>query len=325
MSWTAPAATSTSTPVIDYRARCRAGTGPWIEAKDGVSRGTKAVVVGLTNGVSYECQVAAIGAAAEGSWTAATTAVAPMGRPQPPGKPSVEALDGAVQIGVAGNGSPDVSAYRYECSGDGGATWTSTVDAGTVDTTAQITHLTNGVQYVCRAYAANAVGLSEPSALSDAAMPCGSIVDCDPLLRSLVQPILVLLGVLLAGGLLAAFAALYRERPRGYVVAVVDVVHSANLGHGSRLGFDFVRRPGHQDDHGDRPCSRREGRHPHPATSRGPLRGDRSPGPPRRDGRRTGGRGRREWRQTPARSAGIRDERRVDGVCAPLILAAVVR
>ena len=109
--------------------------------------------------------------------------------------------------------------------------------------TAQITHLTNGVQYVCRAYAANAVGLSEPSALSDAAMPCGSFVDCDPLLRSLVQPILVLLGVLLAGGLLAAFVALYRERPRGYVVAVVDVVHSANLGHGSRLGFDFVRDP----------------------------------------------------------------------------------
>src|SRR6478672_4916412 len=56
-------------------------------------------------------------------------------------------------------------------------------------------------------------------------------------------PILVLLGVLLAGGRLAAFAAVYRGRPRGYVVVVVDVVHSANLGHGSRLGFDFVRDP----------------------------------------------------------------------------------
>jgi hypothetical protein len=27
------------------------------------------------------------------------------------------------------------------------------------------------------------------------------------------------------------------------VVAVVDVVHSANLGHGSRVGFEFVRDP----------------------------------------------------------------------------------
>ena len=48
----------------------------------------------------------------------------------------------------------------------------------------------------------------------------------------------------LAGGLLIAVMALFRERRRrGYVVAVIDVVYSANLGHGSRLGFDFVRDP----------------------------------------------------------------------------------
>ena len=47
----------------------------------------------------------------------------------------------------------------------------------------------------------------------------------------------------LACGLAAASIALLRGRPRGYVVAVIDVVHSANLGHGSRLGFDFVRDP----------------------------------------------------------------------------------
>jgi hypothetical protein len=28
------------------------------------------------------------------------------------------------------------------------------------------------------------------------------------------------------------------------VVAVVDVIHTANLGHGSRLGISFVRSPG---------------------------------------------------------------------------------
>jgi hypothetical protein len=70
-------------------------------------------------------------------------------------------------------------------------------------------------------------------------MPCGSAVECNPLLR----PILAVLGVVLAGALLAIFVALYRERRRGYVVAVVDVMHSANLGHGSRLGIGFVRDP----------------------------------------------------------------------------------
>jgi hypothetical protein len=57
------------------------------------------------------------------------------------------------------------------------------------------------------------------------------------------QPILAILGVVLAGALLTAFVALYRGRTRGYVVAVVDVVHSVNLGHGSSLGIGFVRDP----------------------------------------------------------------------------------
>jgi hypothetical protein len=50
-----------------------------------------------------------------------------------------------------------------------------------------------------------------------------------------------MLGLVLFAGLLAALAALYRDRTRGYVVAVVDVVHTANLGYGSKLGIGFVR------------------------------------------------------------------------------------
>jgi hypothetical protein len=105
--------------------------------------------------------------------------------------------------------------------------------------TAQLDRLTNGVTYVCRAYAANPAGVSEASAVSDGVTPCGSALEC----TGLMQPLLVLLGIVLAGGLAAASIALLRGRPRGYVVAVIDVVHSANLGHGSRLGFDFVRDP----------------------------------------------------------------------------------
>ena len=239
LSWAAPVTTATSAPVIDYGARCRAGTGPWIEAKAGVSLETKAVVEGLTNGLTYECEVAAIGSATDTKWTAASTAVALMGRPDAPGKPSVEALDRSVRIGLAPDTSANVSTYRYQCSGDGGATWSSPVEAPAVDGTAQVGHLTNGVPYVCRAYAANAIGVSEASALSDVATPCGSALECNGLL----EPLLGLLGVVIAGGLLAAFVALYRGRQRGYVVAVVDVIHSVNLGHGSRLGLEMVRDP----------------------------------------------------------------------------------
>lgn len=239
LSWTAPATTANSVPVVDYRARCRSGAGEWIEAKDGVSLETKAVVDGLTNGAAYQCEVAAIGAGAAAKWTAATTPVSPLGRPGAPSKPTVEALDGGLRVGVPAPAPSGAASYRIECSGDGGSTWPSTIEAGTAGTPAQVARLTNGVTYVCRAYAANAAGVSEASALSDTVTPCGNPLEC----TGLMQPILVLLGIVIAGGLVAASLALLRERPRGYVVAVIDVVHSANLGHGSRLGFDFVRDP----------------------------------------------------------------------------------
>jgi hypothetical protein len=239
LNWDPPVATSASAPIVDYQARCRADAGEWIKADEFVSLETSAIVDGLTNGVAYRCEVTAIGSASEGMWTPATTAVAPMPRPAAPEKPSVEAFDRSLRISVTPAAAPGVSAYRYECSGDGGATWSRAVEVGSVDTAAWIGGLTNGALYICRAYAANGVGISEASAVSDAVMPCGSAVECTPLL----QPILGILGVVLAGALLAAFVALYRGRRRGYVVAVVDVVHTANLGHGSRLGIKFVRDP----------------------------------------------------------------------------------
>jgi hypothetical protein len=131
-----------------------------------------------------------------------------------------------------------VSEYRYECSGDQGGTWPVQLDVAASGVTAtEISDLTNGVDYVCRAFAANAVGLSDPSVVSDAVRPCGSFFECNPVLGPALGGVVVLA----VGGILVAFVALYRERSRGYVVAVVDTVHSANLGNRSRTGIGFVR------------------------------------------------------------------------------------
>ena len=70
-------------------------------------------------------------------------------------------------------------------------------------------------------------------------LSCGSPVACNPVLR----PILVVLGLILAGCFATMLVVFNRDRRRGYVIAVVDVVHIANLGHGSRLGIGFVRDP----------------------------------------------------------------------------------
>jgi len=238
VDWGAPSANSA--PVVDYMVRCRTGEDDWIESDEGVSTETKATIGGLTNGRPYECQVAAVGAASQGAWAQATAAATPLGLPAAPGKPSVQAFDRAVQLNVAPGDPALVSGYRYQCSDNDGATWTAAVDVGAADPTAQVGNLTNGVRYVCRAYAENAVGLSDASPLSDSVTPCGSFLECN----SLLQPVLAILAAVLAAGLLVTFVALNRERRQhGYVVAVVDVVHSLNLGHGSNLGIQFVRGP----------------------------------------------------------------------------------
>ncbi len=76
--------------------------------------------------------------------------------------------------------------------------------------------------------------------MSDAVRPCGSAFECTPVL----VPVAGGLGVLLLVALGLLVLAFLRSRRRGYVVAVVDVVHTANLGHGSKLGIRFVKDPG---------------------------------------------------------------------------------
>ena len=195
-------------------------------------------MIGLHNGATYQCQVAVVGKSATGAWTAAGGTVTPFGRPSPPPKPTVNALDSAVTIAV-----PPVDAgvdqVQYECSADNGATWTAKGDASGENPPTQITNLANGTDYVCRAFAMNAIGLSDASPLSDSVRPCGSPLQCNPLML----PILSGLGVLLTIAILIAVLALLRSRPTGYVIAVADVVHTANIGNASRLGIVFTHDP----------------------------------------------------------------------------------
>jgi hypothetical protein len=233
--WVAPAAPDE--PIVDYRIRCRPGEGDWTESTEGISIETSAVIEGLTNGVAYECEVMTVDQTSEGAWTAAPSTATPVGRPAAPAKPSVQPLDRGVRIAVAPVDPALVSDYRFECSSDEGRTWGTGVEASASAATAEIRDLTNGASYLCRAYASNPAGVSDPSEVSDAVRPCGSLMDCNPVLT----PVLGVLGVVLFGGLLVLLVSLYRDRTRGYVVAVVDVVHTANLGYGSKLGLRFVR------------------------------------------------------------------------------------
>jgi hypothetical protein len=244
LSWSAPQAAA-NVQVVDYEARCRTGGGDWIVSTEGVSLATTTVIEGLTNGADYECEVAAVAADGPGVFRPAAATVRPVGRPAAPAKPSVAGADGAARISVPPDDGTGITDYKYECSSDAGATWPATVDAKVGEPSAEVTGLTNGTEYVCRAFATNTSGTSDASPVSDAFRPCSSMLECNPIL----QPILLGLGGVLALALLGGVFFVYRGRARDYVVAVVDVVHTANLGHGNSFsvnlrptGIERVRR-----------------------------------------------------------------------------------
>ena len=239
LSWTAGAQTKTA--VVDYDARCRAadGSGEPIESSEGVSTATSATVSGLTNGVAYTCEVAPVSATGPGAFVAGAGPVTPFGRPAAPAKPTVQAENGAIRIGVAVAAGQVVTSYHYECSSDQGATWPAAVDAAPDNTAVEVGNLRNGTDYACRAFAKNAIGTSDASPLSDTVRPCGSTLEC----QSLLVPVAGGLAAVLLGGILVGLFYLYRTRTTGYVIAVADVVHSANIGHGANLGIAFVRAP----------------------------------------------------------------------------------
>lgn len=238
ISWAKPSSTASAAPVVDYQARCRAGDGPWIESTEGVSTATTATVEGLTNGTTYECQVSAVGDGVVGAWTPAGS-VTPIGIPAAPARPNVQPQNGAVQVSVPAD-QPGVTGYSVECSPDQGSTWPAKTEISTGGASGAVTDLTNGVDYVCRAFAENAIGLSPASELSDVVRPCNSLLECNARLLPVFVGILGVLALLIVAGIVV----LARSRVTGYVIAVVDVVHTANIGHGSTLGITLTREPG---------------------------------------------------------------------------------
>ena len=236
-----PPTTPALDPIVNYRVRCTAdGGGDPVETTQPASPDNSTVVKGLTNGTAYICEVAADTATKQGDWTKSDDTVTPAPVPSAPSKPNVEAADRAIKIDAAPGSGPAAAALRYECSSDGGKTFPSTADVQiSAGTKAQIGGLKNGTAYVCRATATNDIGTGAASPLSNSVTPCDGFIECN----GLVLPIAAGLGAVIAIALLLGFFVLGRNRTGNYVVAVVDTVHSANLGGGSDLGLALLGGP----------------------------------------------------------------------------------
>lgn len=137
---------------------------------------TSTRVTGLTNGTPYVFRVTAFNALGASQPSGESPKAA---TPQnAPGAPTaVTASAGRAQATVswtapAANGGPAVAGYRVEQSSDGADTWSLAQDSIPAATkTITISGLTNGISYVFRVIAVNAMGSSMPSAVSAAVVP----------------------------------------------------------------------------------------------------------------------------------------------------------
>jgi hypothetical protein len=165
LTWTAPASTD---PITNYAIRWSDDGGQtWTELplRD-PSTSTTEVITGLTNGTTYQFQIAAITGTApdtiQGPWSSTSNVTIP-GAPLPP--TLVSAVDSAtssvVTFTASGLTDPDapVTAYEYQL---GSGAWTA-IDPFVAGGEIEITGLTTGTAYVLRLRARNAYGVSDAS------------------------------------------------------------------------------------------------------------------------------------------------------------------
>ncbi|MGA9594894.1 MAG: fibronectin type III domain-containing protein [Acidimicrobiia bacterium] len=172
ISWVAPDAGSF--PITDYLIQYSDdGGATWHTFNDGVSSATSATVTGLTNGVAYVFQVAAVNSVGAGPYSAQSDPLTPTATA--PEAPQNVAGTGGNGLAVVTWDAPDsggspISDYVVEYSSDGGATWHTFDDGVSTETSVTVTGLSNGTQYLFRVSAVNAIGTG-PAATSAAVTP----------------------------------------------------------------------------------------------------------------------------------------------------------
>jgi titin len=167
LNWTAPANTGGST-ITGYLVEMSADAGvTWSTAVANTATSVPgATVTGLTNGTVYEFRVSAITGA--GTGTASTVASAtPFGVPSVPLSVVVTAGVGELAVSwsaPASNGGSAVTGFQVSTSVDGGVTWVAGPTVAGSATSATVSGLTNGVEYLVRVDALNAGGAGPWSA-----------------------------------------------------------------------------------------------------------------------------------------------------------------
>ena len=147
---------------------------PWTTFQHVASTATTIAVTGLTNGTAYFFRVAAVNPVGFGA-TALTSPITPMTIPGAPAIFSATPGNASVDLvwrAPASDGGGAISNYIIEYKVDGPSiTWTRFPRVASNATTATITSLVNGTNYLFRVTAVNAAGIGPASNTSSVVMP----------------------------------------------------------------------------------------------------------------------------------------------------------
>ena len=177
--WSAPSTSGTTPPITGYVVQyAQSPYTSWSPASMCTGTLTSCTITGLTNGTSYEFEVAAVNRNGQGSFSAASPAITPSG---PPGAPTISGIvpsDGSLTVNfTAPTSSLATSDYQYSL--DAGMTW---VSGGVNSSPLTIAGLTNGTQYSVEIRGVNQVG---DGATSNAVSATPSAVPGAPTITSI--------------------------------------------------------------------------------------------------------------------------------------------
>ena len=176
LTWTVPVVDNGSA-VTGYVVEYSNDGETWVLVPDALV-GSSTTVTGLVNGTSYIFHVAAVNGMGQGGFSDASAAVVPAGIPEAPSDVVAIRGDGFVDVSWNGplfeNGSA-VTGYSVDYSLDEGETWVQLTGENNQSTATALTvpALENGLSYVFRVAAMNAVGQSDYSEWSAAVVPAG--------------------------------------------------------------------------------------------------------------------------------------------------------
>jgi hypothetical protein len=180
VSWTAPANNGGS-PITGYQVQVRTGT---TVVRTDVFAGdttTSHVIVGLTNGTAYNFRALAVTTAGVSVASTASNTVTPAAvTATAPGAPTgATAVRGNASATVswtapANNGGSPITGYQVQIRRVGVVVRTD-IFGGDTSTSHVIGGLTNGLAYTFRVLAVNGVGVSAPSAASNAVTPVAPV------------------------------------------------------------------------------------------------------------------------------------------------------